>query len=117
MLTVKHYAEQKKNLDKRGGAEVLDYNEINREIDKLENGNTTYSNIEKLAMLYTVRDKQDNSYSYAPAPFVSSSEFITVASKKPIEGVLNVLDEHMDAIKALYPKEYDVIIKKIEGLP
>lgn len=46
----------------------------------------------------------------------SDSEFINACSQKGIEGVLGVLDEHMQAIKLLYPKEYDSIIEKIRDL-
>ena len=46
----------------------------------------------------------------------SDSEFINACSQKGIEGVLKVLDEHMQAIKLLYPKEYDSIIEKIRDL-
>ena len=39
-----------------------------------------------------------------------------VCSQKEITAVLEVLNEHMDAIKLLYPKEYDSIIEKIREL-
>ena len=35
---------------------MLDIEEINKEIEKLENRETSYSVCEKLAVLYTVRD-------------------------------------------------------------
>lgn len=46
----------------------------------------------------------------------AGSEFMDVCSQKPITDVLEVLDEHMEAIKLLYPKEYDSIIEKIKEL-
>lgn len=44
------------------------------------------------------------------------SEFMDICSQKDIRAVLEVLDEHMEAIKLLYPKEYDSIIEKISDL-
>ena len=46
----------------------------------------------------------------------AKSEFMDVCSQKPITDVLEVLNEHMEAIKLLYPKEYDSIIEKIKEL-
>ena len=39
---------------------MIDINEINEEIKKLENSETCYKVCEKLAMLYTVRDHYKN---------------------------------------------------------
>ena len=46
----------------------------------------------------------------------SESEFMNVCSQKDIVEVLEVLNEHMEAIKLLYPKEYDSIIEKIKEI-
>ena len=46
----------------------------------------------------------------------SDSEFVNVCIDKNIAEVLEVLDEHMEAIKLLYPKEYDSIIEKIKEI-
>ena len=46
----------------------------------------------------------------------SKSEFVNICSQKEIVAVLEVLDEHMEAIKLLYPKEYDSIIERIREL-
>lgn len=85
--------------------------EIQEEIERLEKEETSYSNCVKLAVLYTVlnnyRDQQ-------PTSSYGSSEFLLVCSQQPIDKVLDVIDEHMEAIKLLYPKEYNLIIKKIK---
>ena len=84
----------------------------------------------KLAAYYTILntlypEKQnpvDVGYSTMPSydeyvPQIrSKSEFMNVCSQKEIETVLEVLDEHMEAIKLLYPKEYDSIIEKIKEI-
>lgn len=104
---------------------MIDYNEIRDEIERLEHSGTTYANMEKLAMLYSVRnnapDRSEASersapvmkYSYAQA---SDSEFLRAVSTAPIEGVLNIIDEHLNAVRVLYPKEYSAVLRKISEL-
>lgn len=85
----------------------------------------------KLAAFYTilnnlypekVEEPVDVGYSTMPSydeyvPQIrSGSEFMDVCSQKPITDVLEVLNEHMEAIKLLYPKEYDSIIEKIKEI-
>lgn len=92
---------------------MIDIDEINEEIERLERGATTYSSCEKLSVLYAVRNNariQDSGYSYAEAP---SSEFVAAVRSKPFEEVLNILDAHMQSLRIVYPKEYDLILQKI----
>ena len=85
----------------------------------------------KLAAFYTIlnnlypeqkEEAVDAGYSTMPSydsylPQINTgSEFMDVCSQKEITAVLEVLNEHMDAIKLLYPKEYDSIIEKIREL-
>ena len=85
----------------------------------------------KLAAYYTIlnalypekkEEPVDVGYSTMPSydaylPQINTgSEFMDVCSQKDIVAVLGVLDEHMEAIKLLYPKEYDSIIEKISEL-
>lgn len=102
---------------------MIDYEEINQEIRRLETGKTTYSSIEKLAMLYIVQDhsiKETDSqpvmhkeYSYSAAP---TSEFIKIASQVSQNELLAILDEHFKSVKVLYPKEYSFVIEKMKKL-
>lgn len=86
----------------------------------------------KLAAFYTILNNLypeqkeeavvDAGYSTMPSydaylPQINTgSEFMDICSQKEITAVLEVLDEHMEAIKLLYPKEYDSIIEKIREL-
>lgn len=96
----------------------MDIREINEEIKRLENGATNYSAVEKLALLYTVRDhlgtpeeeKPVTGYSYKPAP---QSEFLEAVNGAPLDDVFAILDEHFEAIRMIYPKEYTVVVKRI----
>lgn len=99
----------------------MDMNEIDDEIAKLEHSETNWKNCEKLHILYGIKngmikgnERQQalpakESYSYA------TSEFVSVAQSVPIEHLISVLDEHMLAIKAIYPKEYNLILKKLKS--
>lgn len=46
----------------------------------------------------------------------TENEFMEVCTGKDIKAVLGVISEHLEAIKLLYPKEYNSIIEKIESL-
>lgn len=97
---------------------MVDVQELEREIAALKAGKTTYPVIEKLAMLYTVRDAmtaESEPVRIAPASFAPApqSDFLRAASSAPVDGLLSVLDEHMEAIKALYPKEYAAVVRRI----
>lgn len=84
----------------------------------------------KLAAFYTIlnnlypgkEEEEPQGYSTMPSydeyiPQIrAESEFMSVCSQKPITDVLEVLNEHMEAIKLLYPKEYDSIIEKIKEI-
>ena len=41
------------------------------------------------------------------------SEFVQAAKKAGISRLLDVLDEHMDCIQAMYPKEYAAILRRL----
>ena len=96
----------------------MDIREINEEIKRLENGATNYSAVEKLALLYTVRDhlgtpqedKPVTGYSYELAP---QSEFMEAVNGAPLDDVFAILDEHFEAIRMIYPKEYTVVDRRI----
>ena len=91
----------------------MDIKEIEVEIDKLEQAETNYQNCSKLAVLYTIKDhfksKKTAGYSY------SASEFLLAVNEAPLDEALKVIDEHMEAIKLLYPKEYSAVIRKLKS--
>lgn len=93
----------------------MDIKEIEDEIRKLEKSDTTYANLQKLAWLYTARNNMSGlGYDGKTLPkFESKSEFIQACSNSNVVEFMKILDEHMEVIKALYPKEYDEIIRRI----
>jgi hypothetical protein len=100
---------------------MIDRGEIDGEIEKLEQGRTTYANCEKLSILYNVRDHMSGeSLNQAlaratPIP-ASMSEFALACEVASKEQLVKILDEHMDALKILYPKEYQRIVGKLLAL-
>ena len=100
---------------------MISMEQIDGEIDVLENEKPTHIVMEKLANLYIVRDhmtiQPETTLNTDIVPlFKNKSEFMEVCSSKDISKVLEALDEHMEAIKLLYPKEYDSIIEKIKEI-
>lgn len=109
----------------------MDIDEINTHIHKLKCGSTDWQSVEKLAALCTVRDELEEkqapetqtqalpstdyreAYSAAAEP---QSDFVAAASSVPFVGLMQVLDEHMKAIKLVYPKEYELVMRKISDL-
>lgn len=110
----------------------MDIDEINTHIHKLKCGSTDWQSVEKLAALCTVRNElneaesRENSPSpqaeparqmeYSTRPQEPQSEFVEAASAVPFSGLMDVLDRHMSAIKLVYPKEYELVMRKIVSL-
>ena len=110
----------------------MDIEEINEHIRKLKCEETSWQSVEKLAALCTVRNELDDkpteklavstpqpvpisAYSTAAAP-EPQSDFVAAASSVPFGGLMQVLDEHMNAIKLVYPKEYELVIRRLKNL-
>lgn len=109
----------------------MDIDEINEHIRKLKCEETSWQSVNKLAALCTVRDELEEAhapesqtralpttdyqaaYSTAAEP---QSDFVAAASSVPFGGLMQVLDEHMKAIKLVYPKEYELVMRKIVSL-
>lgn len=108
----------------------MDIDEINEHIRKLKCEETSWQSVNKLAALCTVRDeleeKQDSApqmesvqksklpaYSTAGPP---QSEFVVAASAAPFGALIAILNEHMSAIKLVYPKEYELVMRKIRTI-
>ena len=95
---------------------MISLEEVEKTILDLEARDTTYAVCERLAWLYIVRDH------LAPAPSAryittsQSSEFLTLAQEKDCSEVWDIIDEHMECVKLVFPKQYDMIIGKINAL-
>lgn len=113
---------------------MIDLREIRETIDEIKRNGTTVGQAERLALLYIVQEHMEREeaerqnpenvergYSQAAAPepenvrIEHKSEFLAACDGSRIEDVLRILDEHMEAIMVLYPKEYKKIISMIEN--
>ena len=109
----------------------MDIVEINEHIRKLKCEETNWQSVEKLAALCIVRDELEEAHApetqiqalppvtYAAAYSTAAepqSDFVAAASSVPFGGLMQVLDEHMKAIKLVYPKEYELVMRKIVSL-
>lgn len=93
---------------------MIDVSIINDEIEALESGETDYDTCERLACLYTVRNEMKQREAEKKA--LASSDFLAASVGAPITDLMKVLDEHMEAIRVLYPKEYESVVSKIKSL-
>ena len=109
----------------------MDIVEINEHIRKLKCEETNWQSVEKLAALCTVRDELEEAHTpetqiqaLPPATYAAAystaaepqSDFVAAASSVPFGGLMQVLDRHMNAIKLVHPKEYELVMRKIVSL-
>ena len=117
---------------------MIDLREINETIDDIKRKGGTVNDAITLAMLYIAKDHMqhedgarmhtETDQNYAQAAEMPKQKEIPTTTKKrrtspcltacegvPVEDVLDIMDEHMEAIKVLYPKEYEAILRKLEN--
>ena len=94
---------------------MLSIEEVERTILELEKRDTTYATCERLAWLYIVHDHltQRIVQEKARAAEMEVSPFLAACSGAEIAEILRVMDEHMEALRVVYPKEYEAVIRKI----
>ena len=91
---------------------------IEREISEVEaRSDTTYRTCERLAWLYVVRDHlRPQAQEQTRTRMLEGSEFLEVSSGVDYEALMGVIDEHLEAIRVLYPKSYESLIARIRAL-
>ena len=89
---------------------MIDIEDINNEIAKLEAQVQTYQTIEKLAALYTVRDHHAGA---GTARLEAKTPFLAACNGEPVCEVLAVMDELMSTIQAMHPKLYDAVMDRL----
>lgn len=96
---------------------MISLEKIEREIDEIEaTHDTTYRTCQRLSWLYTVRDHLLPQQHDQRTQSLSGSEFLELSSGVPYPALMKVLDEHLEAIRLLYPKSYDALMDKIRRL-
>ena len=94
---------------------MLSIEEVERTILELEKRDTTYATCERLAWLYIVHDHltQHIVQEKARAAEMEGSPFLAACSGAEIAEILRIMNEHMEAVRVIYPKEYEAITVKI----
>ena len=101
--------------------------ELLQAIEDIKKEKPTFQGCERMAALYTVlanlypEEAGANKYELplysadAPDTFpeMTGSEFRTAISGKPIEQIIKVLEEHMNVVQVIMPKEYRAVIDKM----
>lgn len=97
---------------------MLSIEEVERTILELEKRDTTYATCERLAWLYIVHDHltQRIVQEKARAAEMEGSPFLAACSGADIAEILRVVNEHMEAVRVFYPKEYSAVIEKIKNI-
>ena len=97
---------------------MVNLDEINGEIAKLEAQPSTYVTIERLAWLYVVRDHLTVSPVTVPAVTgieipKGESEFMCNCSGKTINQVMEIMDELMHTLMVIQPRLYDAVMDRL----
>lgn len=101
---------------------MIDLESIERTISDLESTrDTSFRLCERLAWLYIVRDHlKGTTTPEQPSQSVTGayngSEFLEAAATVSVDELMGVLDEHMEALKVVHPKEYTSVIGRIKAL-
>lgn len=113
---------------------MIDRGEIDAYIALHERRGVSWRNLEALSVLYTVRDHLQGDFGEAEperlVPAASEairglaeaevgqegSEFVKAASAVTTEALMGIMDEHMRAVMAVFPKEYDRVMRQLRSL-
>lgn len=98
---------------------MIDETEIKRWIARLETEESSWSNYEKLAVLYALRDQHSPEpmmYSAAPAPVevYGDSDFLRAVADVPQDKAWEIMDELMDSLKVVNERVYNSVMRKLE---
>lgn len=99
---------------------MIDLETIEQEIYELETRHdTSWFVCERLSILYTVRDHLKGSADVESPRLVDSrggSEFMRAVDGKSVEGVLSVIDEHLEALRVVQPRAYDAVMDRLRDV-
>lgn len=101
---------------------MLDETEIKRWIARLETEESSWSNYEKLAVLYALQNQHATKpnvpepmmYSAAPAKVYGDSDFLRAVSDVPPDKAWEIIDELMDSLKIVNERVYNSVMQKLE---
>ena len=90
---------------------MINLDEINTEIAKLEAQPLSYATLEKLSWLYTVKDHNTE----RPTGEIpkGKSEYLCACSGKSVGDVMIVMDELMEVLAVIQPRLYGAVINNL----
>ena len=100
-------------LQSNGEMIMVDMKEVNEEIRRLEEYDLTYKIAEKLAVLYAIRNENGTEPMELTHEVNDVSEFSETCKDVPNDCLMKIMDEHFMAVKTIFPKEYELVMKKI----
>lgn len=103
---------------------MIDRNEVQKWIARLECEESSWSNYEKLAALYTIQNQHEHTdaqpvmYSYAADPVgdLGDSDFLRAVSGKDTDKAWAIMDELMDNLQIVNERVYNSVMRKLESL-
>lgn len=118
---------------------MIDLREIDETIDSIKRNGATINDAVTLAMMYIAREhmmreetvitpaQMAQNYARAAEPHTvketparvqtnGTSRFLAACEGLEIDKVLALINEHMDVIRVLYPKEYDAILRRLDRM-
>ena len=95
---------------------MINLETINREILELQKQDTTYATCERLAWLFVIKDHMTPEEEKPVTGRLSGSDFMRAASGVDVAALLAVLDDHLQAVRAIYPEEYKAVVDRVRAL-
>lgn len=109
---------------------MVSLDDIEEAIASLESSSDSrFSVYERLSILYTCRNElrsretqeqepetKAEDFAGVQMPEVSGSSFLDALSGKDMAAVMSVVDAHMQAVKAVFPREYDDVVAKLRAI-
>lgn len=87
------------------------------------NGATTYQAVDRLASLLIVKQyiaPESKTDEIKPVgrsiESNGSGELWDIVQGKDIDKVMSIIQEHFDAVRLVYPKEYDMVFQKLRDI-
>lgn len=114
--------------------EIMKRDELKRAIAEIEQKSLTYENVEKLAHLYSLYDRESHrEYRYSrsdepeepqvriirqkePVHLQGDSEFIKLLQRKDFAEAMTIIDELMEVLYITNERLYNGVMRKLEDL-
>lgn len=103
---------------------MIDINELNVEIARLEYEPSSYENYMKLASLYIIRGQLDGEPTVGiPATIYMEgasdepqSEFARAIQGKPFDEVVGIIEDLLDTLSVTNPRVYGSVMRRIDAI-